>query len=251
MKKRWRGKNVAKLPYFKFFPADFEMDDKVMVMDFAHIGLYLRCLNAQWFDGSIPADINALARRLKANASAVKRYWPLVAPCFIPNGDSGRLINKRLAREREEALARSEQAASAANSRYGRSSSADADAMQPHQDTRMNLFSSESESEEQKKMTALEIAVLEFSERIHRRHPEVRRCGIGEVQDKLRTIVRKVPRADKLNTLKYIDLQHEAWCATEAWTKEGGQYAKGLDNWLAPTKRRWEVPAPVPAEDTW
>jgi hypothetical protein len=44
--------------------------------------------------------------------------------------------------------------------------------------------------------------------------------------------------------LHQIARNHDAWCAWPEWRKDGGQYAKGLDNWLAPTKERWNEPPP-------
>jgi hypothetical protein len=39
--------------------------------------------------------------------------------------------------------------------------------------------------------------------------------------------------------LKGIDDRHAAWCRTEQWTKENGQYARGLSRWLAKTEHRY------------
>jgi hypothetical protein len=41
--------------------------------------------------------------------------------------------------------------------------------------------------------------------------------------------------------LEKINAFHEGWCASEAWTKDGGQYAKGLRNYLVPTEGRYDV----------
>ncbi len=85
-----------------------------------------------------------------------------------------------------------------------------------------------------------------FVQTIHARHPAVRRCSPGEVRDKLAAIIRTVPVSERLATLERIDSVHKGWCETESWTKDGGQFSKGLDNWLAPTKRRWDQEAPAP-----
>ena len=96
-----------------------------------------------------------------------------------------------------------------------------------------------------------DVAMVEpFVTAIHDRHPAVRRCGPAEVRQHLLAIIRGVPRAARYALLETIDRNHIGWCDTVDWTKEGGQYAKGLDGWLAPTKRRWEVPPPIFAEQT-
>jgi hypothetical protein len=85
------------------------------------------------------------------------------------------------------------------------------------------------------------------SERIYSRHPSIRRCGPAEIKKHLRTITAKIKTAEaKIAKLYAIDAIHAAWCGTEDWTKEDGKFAKGLDNWLAPTMGRFDV---APARD--
>ena len=48
----------------------------------------------------------------------------------------------------------------------------------------------------------------------------------------------------RAEALRKVDANHQAWCETPDWRKESGQYAKGLANWLAPTKERWSEPPP-------
>jgi Helix-turn-helix domain len=86
----------------------------------------------------------------------------------------------------------------------------------------------------------------ETAERIHQRHPAIRRCGLKEVIDKLRTIVKQFPPAESIEKLVHIDGVHAKWCQSEQWQKTGGEFAKGLDNYLAPTKGRWDVEPPEP-----
>ncbi len=86
--------------------------------------------------------------------------------------------------------------------------------------------------------------VRPYAARIHERHPAVRRCGPKEVEDALLKIVRKLPKAQRVPKLEAIDRNHECWCKSEQWCKDGGEYAKGLDNWLAPTMGRYDTPPP-------
>jgi hypothetical protein len=77
--------------------------------------------------------------------------------------------------------------------------------------------------------------------RIHGRHPAARRCGLAELKRSLRTIISKLPSQERIPKLEAIDRNHQMRCASEEWTKDDGKYAKGLDNWLAPTKGRYDV----------
>ncbi len=83
-----------------------------------------------------------------------------------------------------------------------------------------------------------------ISRRIHGRHPAIRRCGITAVKKELAAIARRVPAAERIALLHRVDRIHAAWCACTDWLKENGQYAKGLENWLAPTKERWNEAPP-------
>lgn len=76
---------------------------------------------------------------------------------------------------------------------------------------------------------------------LHGRHPAIRRCGLGEARSQLKAILSKYPISERIDRLVQIDRNHAAWCATEEWRKDGGKYAKGLNNWLAPTKGRWDL----------
>jgi len=91
----------------------------------------------------------------------------------------------------------------------------------------------------------LEAELDQVARRIHARHPAIRRCGIAEVKKLLRGILRRFPLADRLATLNRVDRNHEAWCGDSEWQKDGGQFSKGLGNWLAPFRDRWDEPPPT------
>jgi hypothetical protein len=90
----------------------------------------------------------------------------------------------------------------------------------------------------------VETVLDQVARRIHDRHPPIRRRGIAEVKKQLRAIAHKAPAAQRIELLHQIDRNHAAWCAWPEWRKDAGQYAKGLDNWLVPTKERWKEPPP-------
>ena len=85
---------------------------------------------------------------------------------------------------------------------------------------------------------------------IHERHPNEhgrRDISAAGIKKKLAAILKHqgVPRSEHRSYLLKINRNHAGMCASDAWTKEGGQYAKGLDNWLAPTKERYLAEPPV------
>jgi len=88
-------------------------------------------------------------------------------------------------------------------------------------------------------LSPLDAKIHETARAIHDRHPAVRRCGVGEVSKALAAITKRASAKDKLALLDTINENHREWCACEQWTKDGGEFSKGLDNWLAPTKERY------------
>jgi hypothetical protein len=93
----------------------------------------------------------------------------------------------------------------------------------------------------------VETVLDQLAHRIHARHPAIRRCGMAVVKKQLQAITRRVQAAKRSEILRRVDQNHAAWCACPEWRKENGQYAKGLENWLAPTKERWNEPPPSAA----
>ena len=97
-----------------------------------------------------------------------------------------------------------------------------------------------------------EILIAEAAQRIYDRHPACRRCSVKEVITKLKAILRKLPRGERAAKLTAIEANHKACCSSEKWTEVGpnlgaGEFAKGLDNWLAPTMGRFDEAPPAPA----
>lgn len=91
--------------------------------------------------------------------------------------------------------------------------------------------------------TETEAEISRVAEAIHERHPAPRRnISVKLIGDKLRTIVKKHPKAERIGVLERINENHAAHCRTRQWTKDGGEFAKGLENWLAPTMGRFLEP---------
>jgi hypothetical protein len=86
---------------------------------------------------------------------------------------------------------------------------------------------------------------------IHQRHPDAyerRDLGIEGIAKKLEAVLKHkhVPAAEAEAYLRRIDRNHAAACNSETWCKDGGLYAKGLRNYLAPTEERYEIEHTAP-----
>ena len=79
-----------KLPFFPFFPSDFDSDTQLL--NDAETGAYIRLLNVQWKNGKIPKQ---KLSRIMENYSEV---WPEISKYFIEEEDL--IFNARLERER-------------------------------------------------------------------------------------------------------------------------------------------------------
>jgi hypothetical protein len=97
------------------------------------------------------------------------------------------------------------------------------------------------------KTRAPEYPVLDrIAKEIHERHPQRRRnCGVGAVKTKLKAILQKLPRAEWDSKLNQINENHRGWCKSWDWQKEGGEFARALANWLAPTEGRFDGAPPA------
>lgn len=95
---------------------------------------------------------------------------------------------------------------------------------------------------------AADSAVAAAAATIHARHPAGPRRDISAnaVAKALTKILRHkhVTMRNVPEMVGEIVRVHAAWCATESWQKDGGEFAKGLENWLCASKGRYET-APV------
>lgn len=110
------------LPYYKMFPADAETDEKFRAMSDADLGFYWRCLNFAWMNGgSLPADLEELARTLRYPRTIIKKRWLRVGECWVQHPeDASRVINPRQFKEWNVAQTKSERNTNAVRTRYER-----------------------------------------------------------------------------------------------------------------------------------
>lgn len=87
-------------PAFQFYPKDFLTSSKVMLMTMAERGMYITLLAICWLDGSLPADVSALAKMVSTPTKHFAALWPKhLQGCFLER--DGRLTNERLNIERK------------------------------------------------------------------------------------------------------------------------------------------------------
>lgn len=141
------------LPYFKWYPADAEMDRKYRAMGDADLGFFHRCLNYAWSEGGLPADATSRARVLGRRKAEADKRWEVVGECWVPSpGDPSILVNPRQERERASAISKSEQASGAIRKRWGRTTTNDTDV-----DTGGSSSYSDSESDSENQNSSLKI----------------------------------------------------------------------------------------------
>jgi hypothetical protein len=174
----------------------------------------------------------------------------------------GRLRNKRQEAERLEATTKSIKATESINVRWKTDTNVQKtnESRKPNELPRARVSDSDSDSENSPLPPEGEGGEFEFrlkavASEIYNRHPLPRRdLGMKGITDRLRTICKKAgysltrpsSQLAKLGLLEDINDSHAAHCNSAQWQEIGdesgkGQYAKGLENWLAPTMRRWEV----------
>ena len=94
-----------KLPYFQWYPADAEADERYSLASLASLGLFHRLLNSAWVNEGLPTDIGALARIGRCTPEEIHEAWPFIGALF-PVGDDGRRRNGRQEEERNRAKKR-------------------------------------------------------------------------------------------------------------------------------------------------
>ena len=113
-------------PWFKFYAADYLLDDAVFEMppEAGQLLVLTWCLC--WRDGCAPADPDKLARAARLDKRYVRRHFDTVARFF--RVENGTLISVRMDRERAENSAKTEIATAlarnAANARWSKQSPA-------------------------------------------------------------------------------------------------------------------------------
>lgn len=107
-----------KLPYFRWFPSEAEVDEDYRCLSLEEIGLFHHCLNWGWIQDGLPEDTEAIRKTINVSKSEFNRAWPKVSRKF--ELVDGRWRNKRQEEERIRVKSKSDK--NSANSAYGQSS---------------------------------------------------------------------------------------------------------------------------------
>ena len=90
-------------PAFQFYPADFLADENVVLMTNQQIGCYIKLICYCWREGSIPSEIEQIAKLCGEEPPAMASLWHAIQHCFRPTrGGTPRLVHPRLQRERRK-----------------------------------------------------------------------------------------------------------------------------------------------------
>lgn len=138
-----------KLPYYPMYPKDFDTDENVRSMNDTEIGFFVRCLNHSWNNGSIPENLDDLARVMHSPLGYVKKLWVKIGRCFVQAVEPGRLVNVRQEEERAEAAVKSWAASRSAAQRWHSDRNADqnANASPPHSDRNANQMENQNQNQ--------------------------------------------------------------------------------------------------------
>jgi len=134
------------IPYFRWWVARAETDEKYASMTDEERGFYHRCLNKAWLNVGIPADPQALSRLMGVSERQLNRVWPTVSQCWYRDGE--RLDNRTQEEERTHATTKSERATESVRTRYERRTNA---LPVRSRDSRDSESESESESDAEEK----------------------------------------------------------------------------------------------------
>lgn len=214
-------------PYFRWFPADAENDEKYVSLNDQELGFFHRCLNKSWPNYGLPSDTEELASLMKVTPKYLSKIWPKVSRCFLLTETvHPRLVNPRQEKERDHALKKSASATKNVRNRYGRKTDehngnngsnggvtsralarADSDS-----DTEADSVSNSSKELPEKPSPVLPIEVSEFP-------------------ITLQAIHRIDPAADEMFLRRLVQVTLQACLSDDAITKE--QIEAITDEWIA------------------
>lgn len=139
------------LPYFRWFTADAESDERYRSMTDAQCGFFHRCLNMSWENEGLPADMDRLASMMRVSRDYLDSVF--VRECW--HEKDGRLYNRRQEEERAHATSNSEKRSASAKQMHSKRR-ANAEQMQSKCSARAYESESVSESDSSEKETSEE-----------------------------------------------------------------------------------------------
>jgi uncharacterized protein YdaU (DUF1376 family) len=253
---------VKQLPYYPYYPRDFSESEAVLAMNLAEVGLYQLCLNYAWEHGHIPADPGELARRIRQDPKVVKAAWKKVAPCWVPNGAPGYLVNPRMEEERQNVkqivAARSKGAATTNAKRWGEriaqrsvsDSLSEVSAIRSDVSdglTELSLRAFESVSESGFESEKEKVELYRNFDLLMAKWPENNRRGVDlGAQVWISLVDHGEITASNLDEIFQGLRGHKT---SEQWQEKGGKFIPAVSTWLQ--KRAWKDKLKQAEKDSW
>jgi len=243
-----------KRPAFLFYVGDWLKDTSLRSVSVEARGVWIDMLclmhesarrgYLQHANGK-PVTLDQLARMTGCSTEQVSRLLQELIDSGVCSCTAhGSIYNRRMVRDEQKRLKCSEAGKRGVTLKGRRQG-------QPKGDPQ-GLPENENEDIEEFVLTPIEPKTDQVQEKLksvvaslHARHPAKRSCGPKEIRNHLEAILRKVKPAERLGLLSRIDENHRLHCETEQWRKDDGEFAKGLVNWLAPSKERFLEPPPA------
>ena len=96
------------LPWFPIYATEMLGDEDFLSWSPAERGCWITLSARCWSDGSIPDDIERMARLCGCDAQAMLKHWESIASKFSKSQNEGRLLSNRIEEERALAIQKAE-----------------------------------------------------------------------------------------------------------------------------------------------
>jgi uncharacterized protein YdaU (DUF1376 family) len=223
---------MSKSPAFQFYPTDYLADGNVALMSLEQEGAYIRLLCFCWNEGSIPDDVESLARYCRVDSQKMSQLWNGIKNCFKPMKNfANKLIHPRLEEEKKKQRKRKQQQRDNAKSRWSKERSGDATALPTECQPALPSQCSSSPSSSPSSLDKLPPTPKGESEGFKK---------FWDLYPKKTTKQECIEywRKAKLdNNLPEILKGLDAWKKNDQWTKDEGKFIPDPIRWLK--KARW------------
>lgn len=245
-------------------------------LDAAGRGIYRELIDQCYAKGSFPADLDYIQRKCACTLAEYERTWPIIKKQFSLDkrkneyrhgpADTFRRMHFSYIETQRNNGARGGRPAKPNLNGFNRIETSGFGVAKPggyenHNPTESlnkeikeeeppTPFAADAAGQAQaprqsKAPSELDQAISEVAAKIHSEHPKYDgRCdlGVNGVAKRLREIASRYPAGKRVHAVREVGRIHGGWCITPKWADEG--MAKGLDNWLCPSKGRYEAEPP-------
>lgn len=110
---------MTAIPWFKFYAADYLTDPGVDNLCLEAQGILVRMWSVAWLEGSLPSDVDEIARKCKVRCKTMHMHADKLLKFFVRQED-GAYVSERMRDERERSGLTSERRKAAANKRWSK-----------------------------------------------------------------------------------------------------------------------------------